>query len=191
MGYINDINSSRKHLLDLINDILDFSKATAYKLKVENIDIDLNKICQSSMRFVKHRADECGINLLEIFSNEHLVIRAAPKRLKQALLNLLSNSVKFTQAGGTVSMEIKLSDLYDKIMIIVKDNGIGIAQKDITKVLSVFQQIDNKLNRKYEGTGLGLPLTKKLVELMNGEFDIASEENVGTTVTLTFLYKKS
>ena len=142
------------------------------------------------MRFFKIRADKVGITLLEILPKEHLVINADPKRLKQALLNLLSNSIKFTPDGGTVSIEVRISELYDKVIIIVKDTGIGMAQKDIPKALSVFYQIDNKLNRKYEGTGLGLPLTKKLVELMDGGFDISSKENVGTTITLTFPYQK-
>ena len=190
INYVNDINSSGKHLLDLINDILDFSKAIADKLKVENIEIDLNKICQSSMRFFKPRAEKGGINLLEILPEKHFVIKADPKRLKQALLNLLSNSVKFTPYGGTVSIEVRINELYDKVLIIVKDTGIGIAEKDVPKALSVFYQIDNKLNRKYEGTGLGLPLTKKLVELMDGVFDISSKENVGTTITLTFPYQE-
>jgi len=158
------------------------------KLKVENIDIDLNKICQSSMRFVKPKADKANINLVELLPNEHIVIKADPKRLKQALLNLLSNSVKFTPSGGTISIEIKIDKIEGNVLIIVKDTGIGISQKDIPKALSVFGQVDNKLNRKYEGTGLGLPLTKKLIELMDGEFNISSKENIGTIVTLLFKY---
>jgi two-component system cell cycle sensor histidine kinase PleC len=188
IDYINDINVSGKHLLEIINDILDFSKASSEKLKVENIDIDLNKICQSSMRFVKPKADQANINLVELLPNEHIVIKADPKRLKQALLNLLSNSVKFTPSGGTISIEIKIDKIEGNVLIIVKDTGIGISQKDIPKALSVFGQVDNKLNRKYEGTGLGLPLTKKLIELMDGEFNISSKENIGTIVTLVFKY---
>jgi two-component system cell cycle sensor histidine kinase PleC len=187
--YINDINLSGRHLLAIINDILDFSKASSYQLNVEAIEFDLNKVCQSSMRFIKPRADEAGINLIEILPEKNLVIKADPKRLKQALLNLLSNSVKFTQKGGSISVELKIDNDLNKAIIIVRDTGIGISQKDIPKALSLFHQIDNKLNRKYEGTGLGLPLTKKLVELMGGEFDISSIENSGTIVTMLFPYK--
>ena len=178
-------------MLAIINDILDFSKASSDKLTVEAIEIDLNKICQSSMRFIKPRADKAGVELIEILPEEHLVIQADPKRLKQALLNLLSNSVKFTPKGGSISIELQINNLSDKAIIIVRDTGIGIAQKDIPKAFSVFHQIDNKLNRKYEGTGLGLPLTKKLVELMDGEFSISSIENSGTIVTLLFPLKQN
>ncbi len=184
--YINDINNSGKHLLAVINDILDFSKAAADKLKVELIDVDLTKIAISSMRFVKPRADSSQVKLIEKLLTEHIVIKADPKRLKQALLNLLSNAVKFTPENGSVTLEIHKDEFNKFVYIKVIDTGIGIAEKDIPKALSSFGQVDNKLSRKYEGTGLGLPLTKKLVELMQGEFDIKSIQGVGTTVTLKF-----
>ena len=186
--YINDINNSGKHLLSVINDILDFSKASVDKLKVETIDLDLNKLAASSMRLVKPRADEAKIRLIEDWSQEHIVMRADPKRLKQALLNLLSNSVKFTPSEGSVTLSVK-KDVFKRLVYIsVTDTGIGMSDLDIPKALSSFGQIDSKLGRKYEGTGLGLPLTKKLVELMNGTFDIKSVIGKGTTVTLTFQY---
>lgn len=182
--YINDINNSGKHLLSVINDILDFSKASADKLKVDNIEVDLNKIAVSSMRFVKPKADTGKINLVEIIPKEHIIINADPKRLKQALLNLLANAVKFTPENGTVTLELVKEDGIAYIM--VKDTGIGIAEKDMHKALSSFGQLDHQHNRKYEGTGLGLPLTKKLVELMEGTFDIKSEVGKGTVVTISF-----
>lgn len=190
LEYINDINNSGKHLLSVINDILDFSKASADKLKVTNVDLDLNKTASASMRFVKPRADEADVKLEEIYPAGHIVISADPKRLKQALLNLLSNSVKFTPRGGTVTLELVINEPDKSVDIIVKDTGIGMSDKDLPKALSSFGQVDNKLSRKYEGTGLGLPLTKKLVELMGGAFDIQSQPNVGTTVTLTFAYQE-
>jgi len=186
--YINDINNSGKHLLSVINDILDFSKASVDKLQIENIDLDLNKLAISSMRFVKPRADSAGVILASDMPQEHVVIKADPKRLKQALLNLLSNSVKFTLSGGTIILSVKKNRLKKLVHIAVADTGIGMGEQDIPKALSSFGQIDNKLSRKYEGTGLGLPLTKKLVELMGGQFDITSKVGEGTTVTLTFPY---
>lgn len=186
--YIHDINNSGKHLLSIINDILDFSKASVDKLKVEHIELDLNKIASSSMRFVKPRADEAKVSLIEDIPDEHIIILADPKRLKQALLNLLSNSVKFTPENGSITLKIFKDSLKQEVNIQVIDTGIGISQKDIPKALSTFGQIDSKLSRRYEGTGLGLPLTKKLVELMQGHFDIQSTIGVGTTVTLTFKY---
>lgn len=189
--YINDINNSGKHLLSVINDILDFSKASADKLKVEQVELDLNKLASSSMRFVKPRADDAKVQLLEDIPKEHIVITADPKRLKQALLNLLSNSVKFTPENGSVTMKIEKDEVARLVYIKVIDTGIGMSEKDIPKALASFGQVDNKLSRKYEGTGLGLPLTKKLVELMSGKFDIYSEVGVGTTVILTFKYDDS
>ena len=158
------------------------------KLKVETIDLDLNKLAASSMRFVKPRADEANIRLIEDLPPEHIVIKADPKRLKQALLNLLSNSVKFTPSEGSVTLSVKKDAFKKLVYISVTDTGIGMSDQEIPKALSSFGQIDSKLSRKYEGTGLGLPLTKKLVELMNGKFDIKSTVGQGTTVTLTFQY---
>lgn len=126
--------------------------------------------------------------LLEDLPQEHIVMKADPKRLKQALLNLLSNSVKFTPSEGSVTLSVKKDILKKLVYISVTDTGIGMSDQDIPKALSSFGQLDNKLSRKYEGTGLGLPLTKKLVELMNGTFDIKSTVGKGTTITLTFQY---
>jgi len=189
--YIADINNSGKHLLSVINDILDFSKASADKLQVDKIELDLNKLASSSMRFVKPRADSASIRLIEDFPSEHIIIYADPKRLKQALLNLLSNSVKFTPAEGSVTLAIRKNIVKKLVFISVTDTGIGMSDQDIPKALSSFGQGDNKLSRKYEGTGLGLPLTKKLIELMNGKFDLKSAPGKGTTVTIEFEYNES
>lgn len=188
--YINDINHSGKHLLSVINDILDFSKASSDKLNVDNIEIDATKLVSSSIRFVKPRADEANVELIQKSPKEHVVIKADPKRLKQALLNLLSNAVKFTPEKGSVTVEIEKNIAEHKVYIRVIDTGIGMEEKDIPKALSSFGQVDNKLSRKYEGTGLGLPLTKKLVELMNGKFELLSSPNKGTQVTITFKYEE-
>jgi two-component system cell cycle sensor histidine kinase PleC len=188
LDYVHDINNSGKHLLSIINDILDFSKASADKLKVDNIEVDLNKIATSSMRFVKLRADSAKIELIEKLPRDRVVIKADPKRLKQALLNLLSNAVKFTPKNGSVTLEIIKNSPERLVYVRVIDTGIGMSEKDIPKALSSFGQVDNKSNRRYEGTGLGLPLTKKLVELINGKFHIQSQIGVGTIVTLTFQY---
>lgn len=188
--YINDINNSGKHLLSVINDILDFSKASADRLSVDKVEIDLNKLAMSSMRFVKPRADEASVRLIDSMPEEHVIIFADPKRLKQAFLNLLSNSVKFTPTDGSVTMSIKVDKRKKLVYITVADTGIGMSDKDIPKALSSFGQVDNKLSRRYEGTGLGLPLTKKLVELMNGVFDLQSIPGKGTKVTLTFEYSE-
>ena len=185
-NYIKDIHSSGVHLLSLINDILDYSKAEAGKLDLEYEDIDLTKLIISSLRFQEPRAAGADVNLLKEFLNERIVIRSDAKRLKQVLLNLLSNAVKFTKPGGSVKITAWL-DVANKNMvnIEVRDSGIGIAPKDIAKALAPFGQVDSELSRKYEGTGLGLPLTKKFVELLGGHLRLESELGKGTTVTIT------
>ena len=112
-------------------------------------------------------------------------LHADERKFKQVLINLLSNAIKFTPPGGTITTRIWYhSD--DGYLLQVADTGIGIALSDIPKALSPFQQVDSDLNRKYEGTGLGLPLTKALAELHGGSLDLQSEVGVGTTVTVRF-----
>lgn len=183
--YIKDIHSSGVHLLSLINDILDYSKAEAGKLEVDLNDVDITKVMRASLRLVMPRAQEAKVQLVEKIPEEHLVVRTDAKRLKQVLLNLLSNSVKFTPEGGKVTL-LSWSNVQTGTLVIeVQDTGIGIKAKDISKVMATFGQVESKLSRRYEGTGLGLPLSKKLIELMGGTFDIRSKEGVGTTVSIT------
>ena len=183
--YIRDIHTSGVHLLSLINDILDYSKAEAGKLDLELAEVDVTKIIMNSMRLVSPRAEAAQVQLVENLPQVHFVLNTDAKKLKQVLLNLLSNAVKFTPAGGSVTVSAWENIADKSVAVEVKDSGIGIAPKDISRAMAPFGQVDNALSRKYEGTGLGLPLTKKFVELMGGTFTIASELNVGTTVTFT------
>lgn len=188
LDYINDINNAGKNLLSVINDILDLSKAMAGTLQVENIRIDLNKIAISSIRLLQQKAESAGISLIEETPKEHTIIIADPKRLKQIFFNLLSNSIKFTPSGGSIKVEFTKNEKEKLVYVKIIDTGIGISDKDLPKALSNFGQVDNKFNRSYEGTGLGLPLTAKLVELVNGRFEIQSTEGKGTVATLIFQY---
>ncbi|OUC04266.1 MULTISPECIES: sensor histidine kinase [Ehrlichia] len=186
--YINDIHNAGVHLLSLINDILDFSKAEADKLVVEFVKFDLGKIVSSCFNMMLPRAEQAKVKLEKVLPPNKAVMIADPKRMKQVIINLLSNSIKFTPENGCVKLVVEY-DLEEEVVIIeIIDNGIGIAQQDLYKVMSIFGQVDSRHARKYEGTGLGLPLSKKLVELMNGVFKIKSEPNLGTIVTLTFPY---
>lgn len=185
MNYIKDIHSSGVHLLSLINDILDFSKAEAGKLELQLSELDATKLIKNCMRLVSPRAEQANIRLLTEVPKEHFVITGDAKKLKQVLLNVLSNAVKFTPANGEVKVTAWQNVMDDSIAIEIKDTGIGIAPKDISRAMSPFGQVDSKLSRKYEGTGLGLPLTKKFVEIMGGTFKIESELDVGTTITIT------
>lgn len=184
-NYVRDIHSSGVHLLSLINDILDYSKAEAGKLELEYEDIDLNKLVASCLRLQEPRAKSAAVMLEKELPSDHIIINSDAKRLKQVLLNLLSNAVKFTPQGGTVKISSWINFKDGTISIEVKDSGIGISPKDLAKALSPFGQVDNELARRYEGTGLGLPLTKKFVELLGGKLHLESEVNKGTTVTVT------
>ena len=182
--YLEDIHASGKHLLSLINDILDFSKAEAGKLQIEWAETDANKVIRNSLRMVLPRAEVAQVTLVEDIPSQHLVIVTDAKKLKQVLLNLLSNAVKFTPAGGEVRCHAWTDVVTGALNIEVRDTGIGIAPKDISRVMTPFGQVDSALSRKYEGTGLGLPLSKKFVESMGGHFAIESEIKKGTSVTI-------
>lgn len=184
--FIKDIHTSGLHLLSLINDILDFSKAEEDKLEVLFEDVDLTKVIKISLRMVLPRAEQSKVNLQEVLPEEHLILKLDSKRIKQVLLNLLSNAVKFTAENGTVTIKASKNPTMSACIIEVSDTGVGMEPQDIARALAPFGQVDNKLSRRYEGTGLGLPLTKKLVELMKGKFEIKSEVGMGTTISLSF-----
>jgi len=183
-NYVMDIHTQGVHLLSLINDILDFSKAEAGKLDLEYEEIDLNKLIKASMRTQEPRAQSANLELLENLPSKHIVMQTDAKRLKQIMLNLLSNAVKFTPPQGKVTVSVWESALDNKVCIEVADTGIGIAAKDISKALTPFGQVDSELSRRYEGTGLGLPLTKKFIELLGGSMNLESEVGQGTKITV-------
>ena len=137
---------------------------------------------RSTARNSTPRAEAAQVILVEALPKEILNIVTDSKKFKQILLNLLSNAIKFTPAGGEVRIVAWADINTDNYMFEVRDSGIGIAPKDISRAMSPFGQVDSAMSRKYEGTGLGLPLTKKFVELMGGKFEIASEVGVGTTI---------
>ncbi len=180
--YIKDIHNSGVHLLSLINDILDYSKAEAGKLELQMEEVDVTKLIHASIRLVSPRAEHAKVKLHAEVPKEHYVIYTDGKKVKQVLLNLLSNAVKFTPEGGAITTTLWQDVMDNSLSIEVKDSGIGISPKDISKALSPFGQVDSALSRKYEGTGLGLPLTKKFVEIMGGAFTMESEEGKGTSV---------
>jgi two-component system cell cycle sensor histidine kinase PleC len=184
--YIRDIHGSGVHLLSLINDILDYSKAEADKLELEISEVDATKTVRNSMRLVSPRAEDAQVQLIEEIPREHFILKTDAKKIKQVMLNLLSNAVKFTPVGGSVTVSMWQNVVDGGLSIEVRDTGIGIAPKDISRAMAPFGQVDNTLSRKYEGTGLGLPLTRKFVEIMGGTFSIASEVGKGTTITIVF-----
>ena len=182
--YVRDIYVSANHLLEVINDILDVSKVEAGKIELQETVVDLDNAIQSAMRLVIERAGEADVKIEFSPPPDLPRLYADARRVKQMLLNLLSNAVKFTPAGGRVTIETKTAS--DGITISVADTGIGIAEDKIAMVFTPFAQVDGSLKRKYEGTGLGLSLTKGLIEIHGGSIALESAPGQGTTVSLWF-----
>jgi PAS domain S-box-containing protein len=182
-SYAGDIHESGIHLLGLINDILDYSKAEAGKITLNNQPLDLAVLVDSCLRLVAPRAEETGIAMIANIPEDCPKISADMIRLKQILINLLSNGVKFTEAGS-VTIEAEC-DRETGIVIRVRDTGIGIAEENIAQAFSLFGQVDSALSRKFEGTGLGLPLSRSLAQLHGGDLTLESELGVGTTAIVT------
>jgi signal transduction histidine kinase len=182
--YAANIHKSGAYLLNLVNDLLDFSKIDAGKLDLIEETVDLVKIFGDCIQLMEPQARKAKVTLHAPPAAERFTLKADERRLRQIVLNLLSNAVKFTPEGGDVTLGASLSD--DGLALIVADTGIGIAPEDIPRALERFGQIDSTLSRKYEGTGLGLPLAKHLAELHGARLAIDSEAGIGTTVTVTF-----
>jgi signal transduction histidine kinase len=183
--YAADIHYSGMLLLTLVNDLLDLSKAEAGKMELQLAPVDVPEIVGRSLRIVNERAVHQGIELAAAADAGLPPLYADDRKLLQILLNLLSNAIKFTPAGGrvTVAAHCERNDL---LTITVTDTGVGIAPEHMAKALAPFGQIDNLLTREHSGTGLGLPLAKRLTELHGGTFAIDSAVGAGTTVTLQF-----
>jgi signal transduction histidine kinase/signal transduction protein with GAF and PtsI domain len=180
--YLKDIHESGRHLLSLINDILDLSKIEAGRMELELSSFDLPGAVSNAMTLVRERAQRHGIQLGLDMDPRLGELQADERKVKQILLNLLSNAVKFTPDGGKVDVCTRKTD--GKIEIAVRDTGIGIAPEDYAAVFEEFKQVGRDYTRKAEGTGLGLALTKRLVELHGGEISLESEPGKGSTFTV-------
>ena len=182
--YSEDIFHSGKHLLALINDILDFTRADAGELQMHEEEVDVADAITDAMRMIEGQARAQRISLTTHFDRTLPHLLADHRRVQQVLLNLLSNAVKFTPDGGAVKVEAFGGPA--GLSIRITDTGIGIAPQDIPVAMERFGQIDSDLARKYEGTGLGLPLSRCLMEHHGGTLEIESEVGRGTCVTVAF-----
>jgi PAS domain S-box-containing protein len=183
-SYAQDINNSGRHLLSIIDEILDLSKIEAGREELEEGTIELSELISSTRRLFNGRFDQAELALKIEIETPGLVVLCDTTKLKQCLSNLLSNSLKFTPTGGEIMVRIGLNDHGD-LEIAVSDTGVGIASTDIPTVMAPFGQVESAFQRAHSGTGLGLPLTRALIELHGGTFDIHSVLGKGTTVTLT------
>jgi signal transduction histidine kinase/ActR/RegA family two-component response regulator len=179
--YLNIIQSSSKHLLALINDILDLSKIEANQLEVQQEEVDVPELCRNVLALVKEKAANKGLKLcLEVDPTVKTLV-ADPLRLKQMLLNLLFNAVKFTQSGS-VGLQVLPQD--GCVYFAVWDTGIGISQTDQIQLFQPYFQIPNSVTSREEGTGLGLVVTRKLAEIHGGSVTVESEANCGSRFTI-------
>jgi len=183
--YAKDIFNAGNHLLEIINDLLDFSKIEAGKMEIRDELVDLSQILADSVAAVRGQAEMKKIGLFDDFPSEMPRIRGDALRLRQVLINLLSNSVKFTPPDGRIDIQAR-ADADGTFVLSVADTGIGMTSEGIAIALEPFGQVEGSLSRKYEGTGLGLPLARSLVELHDATLKIESELGLGTTVSIRF-----
>ena len=180
-GYAADILKSGQHLLSLINDILDMAKIEAGKLTLHYEPVSLKDVVEDATRLMRGKIEEAGLKLL-VDAPEMPEIDADYRGLKQVVLNLISNAVKFTPEGGNIVVALSRED-DDRVRVAVTDTGIGIAEKDMDRLARPFEQVEGQHSKTTQGTGLGLALTKSLIELHGGTLSIASEPGRGTTVS--------
>ena len=191
LNALQTIESSGSHLLELINDVLNLAKIEAGQITLDYISVSVNQLCQSSLAFIKHQAIKKQIRLEVRLPANLPNIMVDERRIRQVLINLLNNAVKFTLKGGQITLEVTQDfpalPLYPQqniLKIAITDTGIGISSEDIQKLFQPFVQIDSALNRQYAGTGLGLVLVKQIVELHGGRVGLTSELGIGSCFSI-------
>jgi PAS domain S-box-containing protein len=183
--YAKDINTSGRHLLSVINDILDLSKIEAGRYELDERPVDMLRTIDETIRLMRPRIDDGDLHLSRRIARDLPALKADERSVRQILLNLLSNATKFTPRGGRIQVRSRLNRR-GEFELTVADSGIGMLLKDIPRALEPFVQLDGVMNRKFAGTGLGLPLVQSLTELHGGHLAIESEPARGTTVTVAF-----
>ncbi|MCS6889257.1 MAG: response regulator, partial [Chloroflexus sp.] len=186
---IRSIEASGRHLLALINDVLDLAKIEAGRMDIVKEVVAISDVCESSLTLVKEQATKKQIRLSLQIDDPQARFLADPRRLKQILVNLLSNAIKFTHHGGAVELRVVTDAEQGTIAFTVSDTGIGIAPDQLRQLFQPFVQLDSSLSRQHEGTGLGLALVRRLVDLHGGSVAVASELGKGSVFTVTLPYQ--
>ncbi|MBK8902301.1 MAG: response regulator [Anaerolineaceae bacterium] len=186
LGSLRSIEESGRHLLALINDILDLSKMEAGKLELELAPMPVELVCQSSLRMIKQNAHKKNLHIHSSFDSQVTTLMADERRVKQILVNLLSNAVKFTPEGGNIGIEVIGDTEANAVLITVWDTGIGIADEHLQQLFRPFVQLDSRLSREYAGTGLGLSLVLRMMELHGGSVAVDSKVGQGSRFTVSF-----
>jgi signal transduction histidine kinase len=187
--YLTDIHSSGRHLLGLVNQILDLTKDEEDRVEIENCENQISEIVGGILRTFELQAGEAGVSLNFINHVEDTRLLADQRMLRQMLDNLVSNALKFTPRAGKITIRVHMVQVNDNpggLEIAVSDTGIGMTQEGIARALTLFEQVDNDLNRKYDGAGIGLPLTKELIDDHGGNMHVESMPGIGTTIRLQF-----
>ncbi|MBN1887029.1 MAG: GAF domain-containing protein [Thermoflexales bacterium] len=187
---VRTIEESGHHLLALINDILDLSKIEADKVELQLGPVAIGPLCQASLQFVRQAAHEKQVELTLNLDSRAATVEADERRLKQILVNLLSNAVKFTPRGGAVGLDVKADVEQPAVHFSVWDTGIGIAPENVDKLFKSFVQLDSSLSRQYSGTGLGLALVRRLVDLHGGSVSVESALGQGSRFTVSLPWRE-
>ncbi|NTW03013.1 MAG: response regulator, partial [Oscillochloris sp.] len=185
---LQNVEASGRHLLALINDILDLSKVEAGRLDLRVDIVEIADVCQASLIFVKEQALKKSVKLTLHLNDPKVEMEVDSRRLKQMLVNLLSNALKFTPANGEVGLDVLVDVEGGTIAFRVHDTGIGIAPEDLSRLFQPFQQLDSSLSRHHEGTGLGLALVRRLAELHGGSVTVESTLGNGSCFTIMLPY---
>jgi signal transduction histidine kinase len=183
LEYAHDIHTSGHHLLSIINDVLDMSKIEAGKLEIHEDEISVGALLASVARMVRERAREAKIDLVTEQPRSELLVWADQRAMRQCLLNLVSNAIKFSNPGGRVVLDAAV-DQADRVILTVTDDGIGMSREDEERALQPFGQAQAATTRAYGGTGLGLPITKGLAEAHGGRLEIDSSPGRGTRISI-------
>jgi PAS domain S-box-containing protein len=182
--YIDNILKSAEHLHDIINDVLDVSAIEAGELNMREEIFDFASVVTASVRMINPRAEAANVKVINNIKNDFPKIHGDARRLKQVIVNLLSNAIRFTPENGSVDISWERNK-FAGIEIYIRDTGIGMDAEGIKKALSVFGQVESDFTRNFDGTGLGLPLSRGLIEAHGGTLEIESKIKIGTTVILT------
>ena len=188
--YATDIRVSGELLLDLINSILDLARIEAGTLDDELQPIDLAESVRLALQIMQGSAVAAGLTIEATLPGEPLIIEGNVSRLRQIAVNLLSNAIKFTPSGGVIRVRVTVESVSQVGLLEIKDTGIGISAENIERALEFFRQVDNRFSRRYQGAGIGLPLSKALVDAQKGKFAIRSTPGEGTTVSVRFPISK-
>ena len=186
LEYAGDIHDAGRHLLTIVNDVLDISKAEADRLDLDIQVVDIANTVRSSARMMAEQARAAGVELSVDIPDDFPKLKTDEQRLRQVLLNIVSNAIKFTPSGGSVTVKGRHNRRDGAMIFVISDTGIGMAPEDIPVAMSTYGQVRDQGARRHQGTGLGLPLTKKLVEVLGGELVLESVPGRGTTVTIRF-----